>query len=79
MASSIVTIPKKVSGGEELVVIPRKQYETLLRRQKVVPVIKMTSTQKKDLEEARREYKKGEYITLEQLEHELGITPKKTH
>ena len=75
----IVTIPKELAKQGDLVVIPRKEYEGLVRRQKIVPVMKMNAAQKRDLEEARKEYARGEYVTLEQLEGELGITPQKTH
>ena len=75
----IVTIPKELAKQGDLVVIPRKEYEGLVRRQKIVPVMKMNAAQKRDLEEARREYARSEYVTLEQLEDELGITPQKTH
>ena len=75
----IVTIPKELAKQGDLIVIPRKEYEGLVRRQKIVPVVKMNAAQKRDLEEARKEYARGEYVTLEQLEGELGITPQKTH
>jgi len=72
-----ITIPKKITKGEELVIIPRKEYKEFLRLQKAIPLIKLTPPQKRELEQAREEYKRGEYITLSQLEHELGVTPKK--
>ena len=50
----IVTIPKELAKQGDLVVIPRKEYEGLVRRQKIVPVVKMNAAQKRDLEEARR-------------------------
>lgn len=71
-----VTIPKRITRGEELVVIPRKEYEEYLQLRKIIPVVKMTPAQRRDLEQARKDYKQGKYITLEQLEHELGIAPK---
>ncbi|MBI4086244.1 MAG: hypothetical protein HY433_03335 [Candidatus Liptonbacteria bacterium] len=72
-----VTIPKRITQGEELVVIPRKEYEEYLQLRKIIPVVKMTSAQKRDLEQARKDYKQGKYMTLEQLEHELGIARKR--
>lgn len=74
----LITIPKELARRDDLVIIPRREYNRLLARQRVVPVVKMTSAQKRDLREAREEYARGEYITLEQLEHELGITSQKT-
>ena len=74
----VITIPKELAKKGDLVIIPRKEYEGLVLRQKIVPVVKMTSAEKRDLKEARKEFARGEYVTLEQLENELGITPQKT-
>ncbi len=46
-----ITIPNHITRGEELVVIPRKEF---------IP----TAAQRKDLERARAEYKQGKYLTL---------------
>lgn len=72
-----IAIPKEITRKGDLVIIPRKEYEEFLRLRKIIPLVKLTPGQKRDLEQARKEYKKGEYITLSQLEHELGITSKK--
>ena len=72
-----ITIPKKLTKGAELVVIPRKEYEEFLKLRKVIPLVELTPSQKRDLEQARKEFARGEYITLKQLENELGITSKK--
>ena len=72
-----ITIPKKITKGEELVVISKKEYEEFLRLRKVIPLVELTPSQKRDLEQARKEFSRGEYITLKQLENELGITSKK--
>ena len=72
-----ITILKEITKKSELVAIPKKEYEELLRLRKAIPIFKPTVAQKKDLEQARREYKKGEYITLSQLERELGTTSKR--
>lgn len=74
-----VTIPKKITKGQDLVVIPRREYEEFLHLRKYIPTAKLTPAQKRDLEQARKEYKNGEYMTLNQLERELGITRKKKH
>ena len=73
----LITIPKELARRDDLVIIPRREYEQLVHRQRVFPVVKMTPAQKRDLQEARKEYARGEYVTLEQLEHELGIKTKK--
>ncbi len=72
-----ITIPKKLTKGAEFVAISRGEYEEYLQLRKIIPVMKMSMSQKRDLEQARKDYKKGEYISLEQLERELDITHKK--
>lgn len=68
-----ITIPKKLAKKGDLVLIPREEYENLLRLKKIRE-FKPTVAQKKSLREARKEFARGEYITLKQLEHELGST-----
>ena len=73
-----ITIPEKLTKkGEELIAIPRKEYEAYLSLRKVIPVVKMTSNEKREWENARRDYKQGKYVTLEGLQHELGLTHKR--
>lgn len=72
-----ITIPKKRTLGGELVAIPREEYEEYLQLRKIIPVVKLTRAEKRDLEQARKDHKQGKYITLEEFEHELGITHKK--
>ncbi len=72
-----LTISKKITKGEELVIMPRKEYEEFLKLRKVVPLVELTPSQKRDLKQARKEYARGEYFTLDQLKNELGITHKK--
>jgi len=52
-----ITIPKKITKGEELVVIPRKEYERVLR---IFKKEKKTRTQlDRDLEKALEDVKAG--------------------
>ncbi len=37
MASSVITIPKRVTGREELVIIPKREYEMLKKAHPNVP------------------------------------------
>lgn len=69
-----ITIPQKLIKNDDLIIIPRKEYEGLLHKQRVIPIAKLTSFEKKALDKARREMARGEYITLEKLEYEMGIT-----
>lgn len=68
-----ITIPKTLARKGELILVPRKEYEELLR-QKKIPIVSLTSTEQRDLESARRELKRGEYTILKELENELGVT-----
>lgn len=73
-----LTIPRDLIKERELVIVPRRQYEELLKLRRIITTAKLTLAEKKDLERARKEYKRGEYITLNELEYGLGIASKKT-
>lgn len=69
-----ITIPKNITKGEELVVIPRKEYEEFSRWKGTVKLFKSfipTSAQKKDLRNARKEYMLGKYLTFHELKRKL--------
>lgn len=78
---STITIPKNLIKNDDVVVIPRKEYEEFYQWKEMVKSFKTftpSAAQRKDLARARKEYAAGKYITLSQLENELGIIPKKT-
>ena len=78
MIMNVITIPKKLVKKDDMVIIPRKEYELLLQRQpKVIPVVKLTTAEKRAIARSEKEFSRGEYITLEELEHELGGTDTK--
>ena len=65
-----VTIPRKVSGGHDLVVISKKEYETLLAR----PSIKEftpTKAELKALRAAEKRFAAGKYHTLNDVQRDL--------
>ncbi|MEK7536856.1 MAG: hypothetical protein AAB584_00200 [Patescibacteria group bacterium] len=72
-----ITIPRKITKGEELVVIPRKIYEEYLKLRKAIPIMKMTKVEKREWEKAKKDHEKGKYITLEEFESELDDTHKR--
>lgn len=74
---TLITIPKKLTKGEELVVIPRKEYEEYLHLRKVIPVVKMTAREKREWQRAKKDYDQGKYVTLEELEYELDSANKR--
>jgi len=71
-----ITLPKKlIKENEDLVAIPRREYEEFLRlRLEKIPEVRLTPTQKKHIDEARKNMAKGNYLTSDELEQKLGIT-----
>ena len=67
-----IAIPKELSKNEDLMVIPRSDYEEFLQLKKIIPLINPTLSEKKAIKEARKEIKAGKYLTLNQLKNELG-------
>jgi len=69
-----ITIPKKITKGEELIIIPRKEYEGFLRyRLKEYEELTLTPFQKRRLQKARGNLAKGKYLTIHELKSKLGI------
>lgn len=68
-----VTIPKKIAGKGDLIVVPRKEYEALLELKKIREFTP-TAAQKKALVQARKNRREGKYLTFNGLKKELGIT-----
>ena len=68
-----ITIPSALTSGKELVVIPLEEYEALMTLKKVYE-FQPTSTQKRALEQARKNRKKGEVLTLGEFKQKLGLT-----
>lgn len=68
------TIPREmIQKDDDLVLMPRKEYEELARLRILAPVVKMTQKEKREWAQARKDYKQGKFVTLETLEHELGL------
>ncbi len=78
----ILTIPnqKALSKADELVLVPKKEYQKLLEKQpKFISVEKLTAYEKKTISKSRKELARGEYITLDKLIHELASSHTKKH
>lgn len=72
---NIITIPKEFIKEKELVLVPRKKYEELLKRaRKNIPEVKLTPALKKIIEKARKNRKAGNYLTFGELTEKLGVT-----
>lgn len=71
-----ITILKELAKKGELVVIPRKEYEEFSNWRKFMDSFKTftpTNAEKRALKKAREDYKKGKYLTIDELKHKLGI------
>lgn len=68
-----ITIPKKITKGTDLVVIPRQEYERLLAT-RLTPEFRPTTTEKRDLMRARKNRAQGNFLTIDELKHKLGFT-----
>ncbi len=65
-----LTIPKTFRGSDDLIVIARKEYESLKAR--VVPEYMPTPSERRAIARARRNFRAGKTISLAQLERELA-------
>lgn len=67
-----ITIPKHLAN-QDLVIISRDEYEAMRRAQppRVFKTVRMTKAQKLELEAARRDYAKGDFVTLDVLRKDL--------
>jgi len=72
---TIAAVSKKLNE-KDFVAVPRNAYDEFLawqKERKSVNVYKLTASEKKMLAKARKNFAKGEYITLKKLQDELGI------
>ena len=68
-----ITIPRNLIKNDDLVVLPRKVYEKLLATRSI-PEFQSTAVEKADLVKARKNRAKGNFLTINELKHKLGIT-----
>lgn len=68
---NIVTIPKKLAKNDDLVVIPRSEYEALLNKKS--GSVSLTKSQKKALMQAEKNLEHGKSLTLNELSRHLGF------
>lgn len=71
-----ITIPRQFNVVKELIAVPRATYAEFLNWQKKIKsprTFKPTAADKNALAKARKEFARGDYITLAQLKHELDI------
>lgn len=71
---TIITIPKELAGNDNLVAIPKNAYKEFLdwlKHSTPVRTYNPTKSDIKALERGRKNFAKGNYVTLEALENEL--------
>lgn len=66
-----VTIPKRLTKNDDLIVIPRREYNKLFRFW--ASAERITSKEKKAIERGFREIQQGKFFTSKQVRHELGL------
>ncbi len=67
-----ITIPKKLANRDDLVVIPRREYQALLELKKIKE-FKPTQAQKKSLARAENNLREGEALSYNELVKKLGF------
>lgn len=66
-----LTIPRNLIKNDDLVVLPRKEYERLFRFWANAEA--MPARSKKAIEKGFAEIAKGEFLTSKQVKNELGL------
>lgn len=71
-----ITIPKNLIKNDDLIIIPRKEYEEFYQWKEAARTFKTftpTAAQKKDLARARKNRAQGNFLTINELKHKLGF------
>ncbi len=70
-----LTIPRTITRGQDLIVLPRAEYEQLTKkiRLKIIREYTPTAAERRDLTQARKEYLQGKFLTLDEVKRKLGI------
>lgn len=68
-----ITIPKRMAQKDDLVVLPRKEYEALIEFKKIKEFAP-TVAQKRALVRAELNLKKGKTLSYNELVRKLGFT-----
>ena len=72
-----ITIPKNLIKNDDLVIIPRKEYEEFYQWKETAKLFKTftpTVAQKRDLARARKNRAQGNFLTINELKRKLGFT-----
>ncbi len=69
----LITIPKKFVEKDDLVIIPRKEYESLRKLKKIQEFIP-TPVEKRALIRSERNFREGKTFSYDELVRKLGFT-----
>lgn len=67
-----ITIPRSLIKNDDLVVIPRKEYNSLLELKKVIAIVKATKSELAAVKRGEREIKRGDFAFWSKLKHDLA-------
>lgn len=68
-----ITIPKKIASKDDLIIIPRKEFEALLKLRKFKE-FSPTAIQKKALARAESSFRSDKTLSYHELVKKLGFT-----
>lgn len=68
---NIVTIPRNLIKNDDLVVIPRREYNTLLELKKIIPIVNATKKEIAAIRRGEKEIKKGEFVLWSKLKYDM--------
>ena len=68
-----ITIPRTLAQKDDLVILPRQEYEALLEV-KTIKEFTPTAAQKRALIKAEQNLKRGETLSYNELVRKLGFT-----
>jgi hypothetical protein len=69
---STITIPKKMASKDDLIIVPRKEYEALVELKKIREFTP-TPAEKHALERARKNRVEGKVMSIHELKRKLGF------
>jgi len=70
---TLITIPKKLAQKGDLIVVPRREYEDLLKR-KVRREFALTAAQRRSLRRALKNLRAGKTLSYDEFVRKLGFT-----
>lgn len=66
-----IVIPKKLRQNQDLIVIPRREYEEYLELRRIIPTVKPTREELRIIRRGEKEIREGKYKLWSVVKHEL--------